>query len=62
MVNQCRILDDEQALDVLLADPELLAHEFEAIIAANYPASPDRPEPAPPQDARPQRHLAPLLD
>ena len=48
MANQCRILDDEQALDVLLADPELLAHEFEAIIAANYPASPDRPEPAPP--------------
>jgi hypothetical protein len=44
-----------------VADPELLAHEFEAIIAANYPASPDRPEPAPPQDARPQRHLAPPL-
>ena len=48
MVSQCRILDDEQALDVLLADPDLLALEFEAIIAANYRASADRPEPAPP--------------
>jgi hypothetical protein len=61
MVYQCRIVDDEQALDVLLADPDLLALEFEAIIAANYPAPADRPDPAPPRRwPRSAAHRAPL--
>jgi hypothetical protein len=41
MVSSC-LIDD------VLADPDLLALEFEAIVAANYPPSTDGPERTPP--------------
>lgn len=39
-------------IDDVLADPDLLALEFEAIVAANYPPSADGPDRTPPP-ARP---------
>jgi hypothetical protein len=35
--------------DVVCADPELLALEFDALMAANYPDFADRPDPRPPR-------------
>ena len=35
--------------EVVCADPDLLALEFEALMAANYPDAADRPEPRPPR-------------
>jgi hypothetical protein len=40
--------------DVVCADPDLLALEFDALMAANYPDLADRPSPRPP---RPTAHL-----
>jgi hypothetical protein len=37
-----------QAVTTVLADPDLLAMEFEAIIAANFPPPGDRPARRPP--------------
>jgi hypothetical protein len=41
--------------DVVCADPDLLALEFESLMAANYPDFADRPYPRPPR--RPARLL-----
>jgi len=35
--------------EVVCADPDLLALEFDALVAANYPDVADRPEPRPPR-------------
>jgi hypothetical protein len=41
--------------EVVCADPDLLALEFDALMAANYPDFADRPDPRPPR--RPARLL-----
>jgi hypothetical protein len=41
--------------EVACADPDLLAREFDALMAANYPHVADRPDPRPPR--RPARLL-----
>jgi hypothetical protein len=35
--------------EVVCADPDLLALEFDALVAANYPIVADRPDPRPPR-------------
>jgi hypothetical protein len=45
MVSSC-LIDD------VLADPDLLALEFEAIVAANYPPAADGPDRTPPPTRR----------
>lgn len=49
----CTVPVEEELLDLVLSDPDLLQAEFEAIIAASFPAPPNSPPPTTPPVVEP---------